>query len=203
MIELLPSPIRPNHSQVMWRDIGGASLELCDLREGEYDDGNLLSGHVLLEHAGRPMEIHYRIETDERWRTLMVNSSLRNLPGNHDGRILLWSDGEGRWRSGEGDGAHAPEFDGTFDVDLGFTPATNLLPIRRLSLDVGQSAPVRAVWLQFPEFQLQPFQQTYTRLTKDTYRYQSEGGFESEITVDERGLPVTYRDGWERIAQLP
>ena len=203
MIDLLPSATRPNHSQVMWRDIDGASLELCDLREGEYDDGNLLSCHVLLARTGRPMEIHYRIETDERWRTVMVSVALRNMPGNQDGRLLLRSDGEGRWHFGEGDGAHAPAFDGMFDIDLGFTPATNLLPIRRLELDVGQSARVGAVWLQFPELQLRPFQQTYTRLTEDTYRYQSEGGFESEITVVRRGLPVTYRDGWERIAQLP
>jgi hypothetical protein len=185
----------------MWRDIDRTSLELCDLRETEYGEGNLISGHVLLSQAGRPMEIHYRIETDERWRTLMVNVSLRNMPGSQDGRLLLRS-AKGRWHFGEGHGYYAPEFDGMFDIDLGFTPATNLLPIRRLKLDIGQAAPVTAVWLRFPDFQLQPLQQTYTRLTEDTYRYQSEGGFESEITVDGRGLPVTYRDGWERIAHL-
>lgn len=35
------------------------------------------------------------------------------------------------------------------DIDLNFSPSTNLLPIRRFDLSVGASAIVRAAWLRF------------------------------------------------------
>jgi hypothetical protein len=39
--------------------------------------------------------------------------------------------------------------EGCLDIDLGFSPSTNLLPIRRLTLAVGEAATVRAAWLPF------------------------------------------------------
>ena len=34
--------------------------------------------------------------------------------------------------------------------EMGFSPSTNLVPIRRLSLTVGEEADVKAAWLPFP-----------------------------------------------------
>jgi uncharacterized glyoxalase superfamily protein PhnB len=65
--------------------------------------------------------------------------------------------------------------DGCIDVDLGFSPSTNLLPIRRLRLAVGQRAAVRAAWVRFPELTLEVLEQTYTRLSESTYLYESAG----------------------------
>ena len=47
-------------------------------------------------------------------------------------------------------GADSRAVDGCRDIDLNFSPSTNVLPIRRLSLDVGDQAAVRAAWLRFP-----------------------------------------------------
>jgi Putative glycolipid-binding len=43
-----------------------------------------------------------------------------------------------------------PEFRDCVDVDLGFTPATNTLPIRRLGLEVGEAAGLAVAWLNGP-----------------------------------------------------
>ncbi|MFZ0864002.1 MAG: putative glycolipid-binding domain-containing protein, partial [Candidatus Sulfotelmatobacter sp.] len=74
--------------------------------------------------------------------------------------------------------------------------------IRRLSLQVGSSESIIAAWVKFPELTVQPLSQRYTRLSKDTYRYQSNTGFSAEIVVDDLGLVTAYRGGWERIGSL-
>ena len=102
-------------------------------------------------------------------------------------------DTHGRWWHDE---RECPAVAGCIDVDLNFSPSTNLLPIRRLRLGVGQSAAVRAAWLRFPSFALEPFEQTYRRLGPARYRYESAGGFSAELDVDDAGFPVRYGDIW-------
>jgi hypothetical protein len=95
-----------------------------------------------------------------------------------------------------------PELHGCPDVDLAVTPATNTLPIRRLDLGIGKSESVIAVWVKFPELTVQTLSRRYTRLAKNTYRYESDTGFSAEIGVDDLGLVTAYPGGWERIAAL-
>ena len=87
---------------------------------------------------------------------------------------------------------------GAIDVDLGFTPSTNLLPIRRLNLQIGESREVRAAWVKFPDLTLEPLDQKYTRLQADKYLYESAGGkFRRELTVDDYGFVLEYPDFWK------
>ena len=87
---------------------------------------------------------------------------------------------------------------GCTDVDLNFTPSTNLLPIRRLALEDGQQAPVSAAWLRFPSFKLERLDQVYSRLDQTTYRYESnDGEFVAELKVNAFGLVTNYPELWE------
>ncbi|PYO47835.1 MAG: hypothetical protein DMD72_09100, partial [Gemmatimonadetes bacterium] len=75
--------------------------------------------------------------------------------------------------------------------------STNLLPIRRLALKVGDRAVVQAAWVRFPEFTLELLEQTYTRLDDNTYRYESgNGAFRRDLKVDESGLVLDYPGLW-------
>jgi uncharacterized protein len=86
---------------------------------------------------------------------------------------------------------------GCDDIDLGFSPATNLLPIRRLELAVGAKAAVRAAWIRFPELTIEVLDQVYTRLAEDRYLYESAGGsFRRELIVDDIGFVIDYPDVW-------
>jgi uncharacterized protein len=86
---------------------------------------------------------------------------------------------------------------GCDDVDLGFTPATNLLPIRRLNLSIGAKAAVRAAWVRFPQLSVEVLDQSYTRLADDRYLYESAGGsFRRELLVDDVGFVLDYPDLW-------
>src|SRR5439155_24707202 len=90
-----------------------------------------------------------------------------------------------------------PQVAGCRDVDLNFSPSTNLLPIRRLNLDIGQESSVRAAWLRFPSFALEPLEQSYRRTGERTYRYESAGGkFVAELQLHHSGLPLRYGDIW-------
>lgn len=84
------------------------------------------------------------------------------------------------------------------DVDLNFSPSTNLLPIRRLGLDAGAAAEVHAAWLRFPSLRLERLQQTYTRTGERSYRYESaDGAFMRDLEVNAAGLVTRYPGIWE------
>lgn len=107
------------------------------------------------------------------------------------------ADGTGRWLD---DGDPVPDLSGCLDIDLGFTPATNTLPIRRLDLAIGESAPVRSAWLRFPELRLEPLEQTYTREAERRFRYMAlvDGEpFIARLDVDAFGRVVRYAGLWE------
>ena len=87
---------------------------------------------------------------------------------------------------------------GCVDLDLNFSPSTNLLPICRLELAVGQEMEVRAAWLRFPSFRLEPLVQLYRRIDEMSYRYESAGGrFVTELCVNAQGFVTKYPNIWE------
>ncbi len=142
------------------------------------------------------MLAEYEVECDEDWQTLRVNV-VRRI--GSDSRSVRLTNDAGRWRTAEGD---LPALAGCMDVDLGASPCTNTLPIRRLNLAVAQTAKVTAAWIRFPNLTIEPLSQAYTRLAPDRYRYESSTGFSAELTVDDEGLVTVYPGGWERVAVL-
>ena len=164
-------------------------------------NGWRLTGELDVEETGLAAHLRYAIECDPQWRTRTAV-----VEGNAGGariRYELAAYGEGQWMR---DGHPAAELSGALDVDLGFTPATNTLPIRRLALAVGESAPVRSAWLRFPELRLEPLDQTYTRETELAYRYRAliDGEtFSARLDVDVFGRVVRYEGLWERELATP
>ena len=135
----------------------------------------------------------YTLECDSRWNTL--RGLVAGWLGVDDVNFELAVNVDRRWWI---NGVPQPPVEGCVDLDLNFSPSTNLLPIRRLSLEVGQEAEVRAAWLRFPSFKLEPLSQVYRRLDEFTYRYSSGGGeFVADLTVNEWGLVTIYPGLWE------
>ena len=64
---------------------------------------------------------------------------------------------------------------GLVDVDLGFSPVTNTLPIRRLDPAIGEAVVVTAAWV-VSRATIEPLPQRYIRLAERRYRYESGGG---------------------------
>ena len=177
--------------QILWKAESFESLERCTLRS--VDSGWELAGTVV-GLIGTPLEARYRIQVSSIWETRHVTVSLED--GLNFTTRTLERDQHGNWLV---DGGPCTDIDGCFDVDLGITPATNTLPIRRLDLAIGEQASVDAAWVRFPELIVSRLPQTYTRIDESTYRYQSATGFETFLTVNPAGLTIDYEGGWKEI----
>jgi hypothetical protein len=151
-----------------------------------------LSGVALVAHDGRPCRMEYDIECDAAWHTLRAT-----IRGHVDGvpaALDITRDAGNDWVA---NGSPVPALHGCIDVDLEFSPSTNLLPIRRLALAVGSHASVRAAWVRFPDLTLELLEQVYTRTRDATYRFETAGGtFCRELTVGADGLVLDYPDFW-------
>jgi uncharacterized protein len=70
------------------------------------------------------------------------------------------------------------------DIDLGFTPATNLLAVRRLRLNVGEQAEAPAAWLALPSLKLSVLPQKYLRSAKLEHDYEAPSvGYKGRLRV--------------------
>jgi hypothetical protein len=152
--------------------------------------GTALDGTSAFAQEGAPVSLAYSIVCDASWRT--QRATVRGFIGSRAVDLAI-SAGDAWLLNGE----EQPQVAGCIDLDLNFSPVTNLLPIRRLALHVGEEAAVRAAWLRFPSMQLEPLEQIYRRLAHDVYRYTSAGGaFTADLRVDEEGWVVDYPGAW-------
>lgn len=155
-----------------------------------------LAGTVVAAEAGKPLRIDYQVVLDEQNLTQAVTVNVSGGLGEH--HIALAVDAQRAWTW---NGRALPECQGLADVDLGFSPCTNTLPIRRLNLNPGESRNLTAVWVRYPEFDVIPFSQRYTRLDSRRYLFESLiSDFKAELTVDDLGLVRRYEGLWEAAA---
>jgi hypothetical protein len=149
---------------------------------------------AVLIWEGKACRLDYVIDCDAQWLTR--SAVVTGWVGDRTIDVTVTRTASGQWRL---NGKVCEDVAGCIDIDLNFSPSTNLLPIRRLDLEVGALASVRAAWLRFPGFALEPLDQTYTRLEEGRYRYESGGGrFVAEVTVDDAGLVIDYGKIWSR-----
>jgi uncharacterized protein len=181
---------------IVWKNLILNGTDYCSLWHTA--EGWLLKGTVTGVLQGeRPILASYEIHCDDSWRTHRVE--VQRTIGSDVKTLSLTVESRGVWRSS---GEELPPIQGCDDVDLALTPASNTLPIRRLNLAVGASASIIVAWVKLPDLTVQPLSQRYSRLTQDTYRYESNTGFSAEVTVDNLGLVVHYPGAWDRAATL-
>lgn len=179
---------------VLWQRLDEPSLEHC--RISQIQDAFTIQGWVLTVADDRPFHVQYLVQCDTDWATREVH--IRTIHGESYRQLELRRDGSGTWWR---DGERAPEFDGLTDIDLSVSPSTNTLPIRRLALSIGDGASTDAVWVRFPELDLERLSQQYTRVDAYRYTYESgDGAFTADLAVDVEGVVVRYGRLWERIS---
>ncbi len=195
----LPLPDVAQLATLLWHRLESPSLEHFTLLSRA--NGFRLVGTVVLELDGKPSLVTYTVDTDTTWLTRAVTVDLKWA--GKDTRLELRVDDDQRWWQGK---RELTALMGRADVDLSVTPATNTLPLRRLGLGVGESAEVTAAWVKFPELEVEPLPQRYTRLSNRHYRYQSGRShteFVADVTVDTESLVTDYRhsgaSGWLRV----
>jgi hypothetical protein len=180
-----------NETTISWRRLDAPGRESCRL--SSRGTTHQLAGSASFLHEGQSCRLDYVVACDSGWRT--TSGSVSGAVGDRAIAIEISVDADRRWRL---NGRECPEVEGCTDLDLNFSPSTNLLPIRRLGLAVGQAAAVRAAWLRFPSFALEPLDQIYRRLGESFYRYESAGGrFVVDIETAPSGFVTRYPGYWE------
>ncbi len=176
---------------MLWRRLDMPGCEVARLSPAPR--GWVLEGTAILRHERRACSLAYRIDCDSRFRTRAAVVS--GWIGGRSVSVRIAADARHVWRL---DGARVPSVTGCLDLDLAFSPATNLLPIRRLKPRRGEPVAVRAAWLRFPEMALAPLDQRYTAVERGLYRYESgNGAFVRMLRVNRVGFVVSYPGFWE------
>ena len=180
----------PQTTSMLWRRLDQPGHESCRLSHAH--GRHLLTGTAVFAHERQACRLDYSIESEEDWHTLSAN--VEGWVGDTTIAVEVLVDAQQRWTL---NGVDCPLVAGCRDIDLNFSPSTNLLPIRRLRLAVGDRASVRAAWLRFPQFTLEPLDQTYERVAESTYRYESAGGaFVAMLDVNAAGCVTNYPGLW-------
>lgn len=176
---------------ILWRrlDLPGHEIGVVALRNDRWE----LDGTAVFAHERRPCRLDYLVVCDSGWRT--TSAHVKGIIGNREIDVNISVDPGQRWYV---NGTECTAVAGCIDIDLGFSPSTNLLPIRRLAPGVGEEVEVRAAWLPFPSLVFEILPQVYWREGGRRYHYESGGGaFVRELEVNAHGLVTRYPGLWE------
>lgn len=183
------------YESILWTRLDVPGHEAAEQLQTEH--GWQLRGVAVFAHEARPCRLEYDIRCDQNWQTELVT-----LGGNVGDKTIateLLRNPAGEWSL---HGSKVWELTDCDDIDLNFSPSTNMLPIRRLGLLVGENARVRAAWVRFPSFKLEVLEQTYSRIASETYRYESANGkFRRDLRVDAAGFVLEYPGFWRAEAR--
>jgi hypothetical protein len=178
---------------ILWRRLDCEGSDACRVRS--VHDGWLIEGAAAWQSVDVVAALSYRVEIDADW-----TSRAAHVSGFAGGRSihLEIARGNGGWTL---NGEAVPEVDCLVDIDLGFTPATNLNAIRRLDLDIGERTETTAAWLDTDDWRIKPLVQSYRRIGERRYAYASPAhGYRAELETDDFGMVTHYPDLW-RAAQ--
>ncbi len=167
---------------VLWVRLDRPGNDACRFAEAE--GGYLIDGSAT-DAGWTPLRYRVRARDDGTTRRARIGEA---------SRIFIRRAPDGAWTL---NGAPVPEVAGALDIDLGFTPATTTLAIRRLALAVGEEAQLTAAWFDPDDERLKPVRQAYRRTAPGTYRFTAPDlGVSARLEVDRHGIVRDYEGLW-------
>jgi uncharacterized protein len=177
---------------ILWRRLDLPGHDSCCL--WKFNHGWQLSGTAIFLFDQKPCLLSYEVNTDSNWKTCAANIS--GYVGQSIIALAIARTSSNHWSINDTELQAAAD---CIDLDLGFTPATNLIAMRRLSLAVGARSQASAAWLDFPDFTLKQLKQQYHRLSHDRYAYAApEVNYADVLEVNDCGAIVHYPQLWEQ-----
>lgn len=169
-----------------WQRLYAPGHDVCRLLR--IAEGWSLSGTAVFRDGKRIYDLSYQVVVDEQWRT--TRATVSGHRDAHEIDLHIRPAGKKTGRLGE-ESIQLPTE--CTDLDLGFTPATNLIAIRRLRLKVGEAAEAPAAWLSLPSMRLKILPQTYRRIGARIYAYEAPTvGYRGRLEVSSVGAVVSY-----------
>lgn len=174
---------------MLWRRLDLPGHDSCRFESSA--TGWRLFGTAIFRHQAGPAHLEYDVRGDARWRTRQgrVDGWLGERPV-----VLRVRRGAAGWSL---NGAAIEAGRECVDLDLGFTPATNMLQLRRLALEPGQAADAPVLWLDVDVGSLEVLAQRYERRSATTYWYEAPRfDYAGELQVNAAGFPLRYPGLW-------
>lgn len=178
-------------ARALWRRLDTPGHDAARL--DQTPTGWVLRGAAVFLHGSGPACLNYEIMCAADWTTT------RGRVRGHLGAIAIAYEivrGAAGWSV---NGEHVACIDDIVDLDLGFTPATNHLQLRRANLAVGEMAEFDVAWLEGESSasELLRLPQRYERRSVDTYWYESPtSGYSALLTVAPDGFVRHYPELW-------
>lgn len=194
----------------IWRDWDGPRTEAAQIA---LDAGGLHAVGVQLGAEPVPYRLDYRIDAGEEWVTRTLE-----LEAGGEGwarRLTLARGQDGIWRadaegSGETDlpepGGSLDGLEEALDCDLGYSPLTNMMPVRRHRLEEGGERDFVMAWVEVPALAVHVSAQRYEHVRAGpdgaVVRFIDRGlfeGFTAELELDRDGIVGVYPELARRI----
>jgi uncharacterized protein len=178
-------------TSILWRRLDVPGHDACRLRSRA--GGWTIEGAAVFREDDAPCRLGYAIDCDREWRTLQAD--VRGWIGERTLEYEVARTPDGAWTL---NGAAVRLAGACSDLDLGFTPASNLTQLRRLALRVGQAADVDVAWLDAAAGTLDVLRQTYSRRSDTTYWYEAPRfEYSALLEVTPEGFVRRYPGLWE------
>jgi hypothetical protein len=159
------------------------------------DGGWLLRGAAAFDHDGGSVAAAYQVEVDPGWET--KRGVISGFFGNQTVQHEIRRDDAG-WRL---NGVRVEGLEHLVDLDYGFTPATNVLQLSRITLKLGQSAEVPVVWFDLDSASLTELPQRYERRSEASYWYEAPTvPYQGLLEIAPNGFVRSYPDLWRLVA---
>ncbi|MGH7340217.1 MAG: putative glycolipid-binding domain-containing protein [Candidatus Rokuibacteriota bacterium] len=177
-------------ASALWRRIDTPGHEACRLEQN--GSGWCLQGTAVFRHEVGPASLAYAVRCDARWETL--SGQVRGFLGERPIDYAV-SRGGSVWTL---NGSAVPGLDHLVDLDLGFTPATNLQQLQRVPIARGEQVELPVAWLDVDAGTLTELPQTYERRGETTFWYTAPSlGYEGLLELAPNGFIRRYPDLWE------
>lgn len=178
--------------RILWSRLDAPGHDACRLVR--QTDGWRLEGAAAFRHESSTAAcISYMVECDPEWRTRV--GEVRGWVGGCMLDLRLCRASSGQWTMND---QAVAGLDRCVDLDLGFTPATNLFHLRRIALQVGQAADVAVAWLDVPDGGLKLLCQRYERRNVEEYGYEApQFEYAASLRVSSAGFVLSYPGLWE------
>ncbi len=176
-------------ASALWRRLDTPGHETAILEETE--GGWRVHGTAVFRHDAGPAQLAYSVTCDAAWAT--VRGAVSGWLGARAVTLRVERNG-GLWTL---NGVGVPGLERYLDLDLGFTPATNLQQMRRVKLADGEAAEIPVAWLDVAAGTLTALPQRYERRSATEYWYESPTfGYRAMLELDPSGFIRHYPELW-------
>jgi hypothetical protein len=177
-------------ASILWHRLNAEGSDVCHLFRCSY--GWLVKGTATFMEEAEIAHLSYEVRCDASWRA--HGGIVRGSIGDRQLERVVTLDERRGWLV---DGELAAGVGSIVDLDLNFTPATNLIQFRRLALAVGETVEAPVAWFSLPDFHLKALPQTIRRIDRDTYDYAAPTtSYRGLLKVDELGFVLEYPELW-------